>query len=267
MRQAKAFGLAGVLLLAGSLTVKADVWDVGAENDDVLAETQNQLIHGSDQVHDLAAKGSPAVADLDYFQMRATPFSSYYVSVDGTTGDLDFATHPLVLTLRDEANAVLLQSDQIASGSARSLRFQNGTSDFQHRLVLVSGNQTGCTTTCTANSQYRIRLVDTTIAVPRFNNANGQVTVLMIQNVTNGFIDVTSYFWNAAGTQVHSNPIGMIPHQTAISNLGTFPQLQNVTGTITISHTAGLGGLAVKSVALEPATGFSFDTPGLNRPS
>ena len=37
-------------------------------------------------------------------------------------------------------------------------------------------------------------------------------------------------------------------------------------GTITITHDGRYGLLAVKAVALEPSTGFSFDTPGLYKP-
>ena len=34
---------------------------------------------------------------------------------------------------------------------------------------------------------------------------------------------------------------------------------------MTVSHDGRYGELAGKSVALEPATGFSFDSPALNR--
>jgi hypothetical protein len=37
-------------------------------------------------------------------------------------------------------------------------------------------------------------------------------------------------------------------------------------GTLTISHDAGYGGLVGKAVALEPATGFAFDTPLIAKP-
>ena len=37
-------------------------------------------------------------------------------------------------------------------------------------------------------------------------------------------------------------------------------------GTITITHNGRYGQLAVKAVALEPTTGFSFDIPGQHKP-
>jgi hypothetical protein len=39
-----------------------------------------------------------------------------------------------------------------------------------------------------------------------------------------------------------------------------------VSGSITLSHDGRYGELAGKAIALEPATGFSFDTPLLHRP-
>ena len=46
-----------------------------------------------------------------------------------------------------------------------------------------------------------------------------------------------------------------------IFNTSSFVNLQGVGGHITIAHDAPYGGLNVKAVALEPSTGFSFDTP------
>lgn len=40
----------------------------------------------------------------------------------------------------------------------------------------------------------------------------------------------------------------------------------DTTGTITVGHDARYGDLAGKTVALEPATGFSFDTQMVPRP-
>jgi hypothetical protein len=42
---------------------------------------------------------------------------------------------------------------------------------------------------------------------------------------------------------------------------GTIGALAGLSGHAQVAHTAGYGGLAGKAVALEPATGFSFDTP------
>ena len=42
--------------------------------------------------------------------------------------------------------------------------------------------------------------------------------------------------------------------------------VQDSGGSITVTHDGPYAGLTGKAVALEPVTGFSFDTPMLNRP-
>jgi len=108
---------------------------------------------------------------------------------------------------------------------------------------------------------YTIRFWDTTYSVPRWNNSSGQVTVFLIQNLVQAPVTVNVDFYNAAGLQLASTGTTLQPHGLFVFNTGTVPQLANQAGHAYVSHTAGYGGLAGKAVALEPATGFSFDTP------
>lgn len=48
--------------------------------------------------------------------------------------------------------------------------------------------------------------------------------------------------------------------------INTAAFLPGYSGSITVTHDAPYGGLAGKCVTLEPATGFSFDTPLTARP-
>lgn len=98
----------------------------------------------------------------------------------------------------------------------------------------------------------------------RFNNSGTQVSVLLIQNHRATGHSGTAYFWNASGALVGSSPFTLTPKALQVVNTATSAAGQ--AGSITIVHDAGYGGLAVKSVALEPATGFSFDTPGTYLP-
>jgi hypothetical protein len=261
MRYGKGIGLVGVFLLSATFTVKADVWDTSATSDNTATATRNHLVHASDQVHDLAAQGG--VADQDWFLLRNTPYSSFQAVIDGNSVDVNNA----ILTRRDAADpATIVQgSFAIDGGVSRTLLWQNTTNSTENQFILVDGAATSCTTTCTAAATYHIRLFDTTYLVPRFNNANGQVTVLLLQNSTGGTVPWTANYWSVAGALLTQVPGTLTPRQTAVVNLSTIPALQNQTGAITITHLGGYGGLAVKSVALEPATGFSFDTPGTYR--
>jgi hypothetical protein len=49
-------------------------------------------------------------------------------------------------------------------------------------------------------------------------------------------------------------------------NTATVAGVAGQGGTMTIAHDGGYGGLVVKAVALEPSTGFSFDSPGSYKP-
>jgi hypothetical protein len=252
-----------VLVLAGSLSVRADVWDTGTVNDNDPAETRNELTHGLEQIHDIAAQAG--VSDVDWFPLTQQPYSSYVAIVDGLTSDA-----VLDLALRDGANPALkLQaaaSLMPPSLLALHMGIFNNSGVTKASYVRVAGSAASCTTTCDANDQYRIRFFDTTYLIPRFNNANGQVTVLMVQNgITGSGINWTANYWSNAGVLLAQVPSVLQANQSAVINLSTIPALQGQTGTITIAHTAGFGGMAVKSVALEPATGFSFDTLGTYR--
>jgi hypothetical protein len=50
-----------------------------------------------------------------------------------------------------------------------------------------------------------------------------------------------------------------------VLNTATIPAANGVSGSLSVSHDGRYGELAAKSVALEPATGFSFDSPAIVR--
>ena len=56
---------------------------------------------------------------------------------------------------------------------------------------------------------------------------------------------------------------GIAPRGTFVLN--TSAVAPGVSGSLTVSHDAPYGALAGKAVAVEPATGFTFDTPLLPR--
>jgi hypothetical protein len=96
------------------------------------------------------------------------------------------------------------------------------------------------------------------------------VTVLIIQNSTgwnsNNPINGTVYFWSTAGGLLGSQTFSLVGRAALVLNTATVPGAAGAGGTITVTHDGGYGSLTMKSVALEPATGFSFDTPGLYKP-
>jgi hypothetical protein len=56
-----------ILLAAHAWGARADVWDTQSLSDNTLMTTGNELVHGSDQLHDMAALPGPA-PDVDWYQ-------------------------------------------------------------------------------------------------------------------------------------------------------------------------------------------------------
>jgi hypothetical protein len=257
MRDRRVFAVALAVAMA-AVPARADVWDVQADNDNGNT-TQNELVHGSDQIHDLGALAGPA-ADQDWYGIHQKAYSSYEVVVDATSGDLGTG---LALDRVDSGGTVLSTSTSSGVGFSRSLRFANTTAvPNGGEFVRVTAS---CGTNCTASDQYRIRAYETTFAVPRFNNAGSQVTVLVVQNPGDATVTGTVYFWNTGGTLLGSAPLSLAAKETLVLNTATVAGVAGQSGAITVAHDAGYSGLAGKAVALEPSTGFSFDTPMVAR--
>ena len=262
--------LVSCLLLGAAMTANAvDIWD--AAGGDGSGGTDNELIHGSDQVHDLESVGG--VQDEDWFRLSQAPYSSYEVIVDGLTEPV--AQIP-VTTLQsplqvDEVdgmgNVVTAGRAATVIGSARSLRIRNtGPTEIDTRFIRVrTGADGDCTTTCTSTAQYRIRFRETTLMIPRFNNTSTQITVLIMQNGSRDTVNATARFWSPAGALLASQPFTMPPRGGFVLSTPTVSGANGVSGMMTVEHDGRFGEVTGKSVALEPATGFSFDSPGVPR--
>lgn len=249
------------VVLGFGVVLRADVWDFSTDNDNSTT-TDNEMTHGLNQVHDLVAQSGGTVSDFDFYLVTAASRASYEAVVDGQTGDVNISAGNFVRTAADGNTVLQTSSPADLGGSTRSITFENtGVSSTTNYIVVGAG---ACTTTCTTTDQYRMRYYETTVAVPRFNNAGSQVTVLFIQNTGNTTVNGNIYFWSAAGALIASSPFSAGAKDLVVLQTATVTGATS--GSITISNTGRYGVLAVKTVALEPATGFSFDTPGSYRP-
>jgi len=269
MRTMTAVGLTVGLILFGTPTLRAtDYWDVATNNDNGTS-TDNELSHGIEQLHDLEANVGP-VADQDWYKVIAYYRASYEVVIDSMSGDLDLQIPAdNFQRLAVDGTTVLQSSEEENLGSAipgpnRAMRWQMDASTENQFIRVQSAT---CGTGCGAEDRYRISFYETTIAVPRFNNSGGQTTVLIIQGLTGWGrpISGTIYFWLPDAGLYALQTFSLFPTRSTLV-LNTAPVAPGVAGTITIAHDGGYGNLAVKAVALEPSTGFSFDSPGLYKP-
>jgi choice-of-anchor B domain-containing protein len=225
------------------------------DDDPVAAASGRELVHGSVVQADLAAEPGP-LGDQDLYRIAVPPGTSVEVVADGLTGDV----MPLVLQrLASDGTTV------IDSAAGLSLRWENasGAAQDQEQVRVASG---GCTADCDATDRYRIRALDTTASASRFNNSATQATVLLLQNASSE--EVTGHVWfrDGAGAAIGAQAFSLAPRASLALDTRTVPGVAGASGSLTISHTGTYGAIAGKAVAVEPATGFTFDTPLVPRP-
>ena len=225
-------------------------------DDDAASLTTLELTHGSRHVGDAGAD--------DYYRIHQGARSSYEIVVDALNGDV--APGIALARLAADNVTVLQTASPVSGGSSLSLRFENAlpapVSNQHVRLTFatcVSG-------TCGPEDLYRIRAWETTLALSRFNNSATQVTVLVVHNEGSAAVSGHLNFWSAAGAGLLSQPFTVAPRGTLTLNTSGLPAVQGQSGSVTVSHDGPYGSLSGKGVAVEPATGFTFDTALQARP-
>lgn len=256
--------VAGLVLGAGMILGtpgRADDWEFATDTDNGIG-TDNALFHGSEQIHDLGANFPGPTADEDWYLTSVRQFSSYQFVVDGFTGDLDLT--PTSVQRLDANGAIVDNAIVSDAGGVLSLAWlRGGGAAPDTNFVRVQG--ASCGTTCNELDSYRARYYDTTYTIPRFNNSGTQATVLLVQNASDRTCTVTFWFMSTAGTLLNVTFGGAV-NPSGLLVLNTVASVPNQAGSVRIGHTCGYGGLSGKAVSLEPATGFTFDTPVLHRP-
>lgn len=235
---------------AGALAVQ----DAGVTilDDDLPVTAERQLAHG------VTFTGSFDGASVqNRFAVDDPPLASYEVVADAISADV----RPLVMQLYDGSGTpVAMGMPSTLGGTVRLRYFSNAIPNLTRYLVVTSG---GCAT-CGPDDVYRIRAYETTGRVARFNNVGDQATVLILQNPTDALALGRIYFWSASGVRLAETDLQVPAHGTQV--LSTSSLVPGKTGSITVTNTLPYGELRGKAVALEPATGFSFDSPMTYRP-
>lgn len=294
MRKTVPFGTAalvraalwGLCLVAPPAT--ADVWDVGPPGtaaDNQPNSTPNVLVPGAIQTHDLAALGTADTCptapcpDEDWYTVLTYPNTSHEVVLEGVTpnaGAPSLTRHDWFSSGAPVQTATFL-GNGATPGSTRSLRWETpswGTPGMYpaQSIAVARTTPAACGALCDATAQYTIRLYETTAAVPRFNNTGGQVTVLILQNtITYDAGDGThlitgniNFYTGGPGAPPFQVPFLLLETQSLVLNTATVVPGQ--AGRITVTHDGRYGQLVGKATAVEPSTGFSFDTPLVNMP-
>jgi hypothetical protein len=234
-----------------------DVWD--AVGDDGGCSTNVELVHGAVQRHDLQAVAG-IIPDTDFALVQQRAYRSYEVRVSNSALRLAQLVSP---PARVDCSGNIVTAGVPYEGVARdavSIRWD--TSADGPTYIRTGGFLAGPT------SQYDIQLLETTYAIPRFNNSATQQTVLLLQNLRD--VTVTggiAYYGPGGGASpIFVQGFTIAGHGLLVFNTAASPQVAGLSGSILVFHTAGYGGLDGKAVALEPATGFTFDTPLVVKP-
>lgn len=253
------------LVLALLLALGAPPPDLWEDAFDDTAQTMNKMVHGDRQrghtLHDLAG-------DADWVVVEVAARRSYEARVGGGTLPwyspgasvpcLDdcarFARVDAAGQVINQGTGTLLASSAYPnSASDLSVRWVSAVFGIEFlRALQPEGKVSGT---------YDLSFFDTTLDLPRFNNSGTQVTVLIVRNTTMRVITGQIDFYSGAGPHLHQESIVLPVNATLVLNTSTIPALQGASGAATIAHTAGYGELVGKAVAVEPATGFTFDTP------
>jgi len=236
---------------------------IGAESsvarildDDGVAIELHGLEHGDRQVRDLAPVGAAPASHL--YIVTQPPHTSWEVVVDQASGDLGTGAGPAVDRVGNDLTTILQSSAPVGTGPARRLRWRNTGSTTLDSYVRVSS--LACGTDCGSDDVYRVRAYETTGRIPRFNQGGGQVSVVILQNVTSSSISGDVHFWSGSGALLHTQPFTLNAHGAQSLILATMPQLTGLSGTITVPHNGPHGGVVGKAVSVDAVSGLAFDS-------
>jgi len=250
-------------VVTGDQTDPVGANDSDSEDTTVVQRSQAELAHGSRIAGDL--RGVGAAADRDDYRLFQETYASYEVVLDEASGDIGAGQGAVLERIGLDGTTVVQSAAPAGSGPARTLRWVNTiTRPVTDERIRV--RSASCGSDCGSDDVYRLRAYETTATIPRFNNSASQVTVVILQNREAQPVAGTIAFWSAAGGLLLEQPFALAAHGSVAVNTAGLAALAGASGSITVAHDGPYGGLAGKAVALEPGTGFSFDSPLLAKP-
>jgi hypothetical protein len=227
-----------------------DIWEGFAPGDDTC-NTNVELVHGARQIHDL--QSFIIVLDVDWARVQQRKQRSYEVRVVSTPLRTAEIAPPARVNCAGAVQTAGVPYENVARDAVSIRWLSEGDGETFIRTTNPS--------IVSAAAVYEIQLLETTYAVPRFNNSATQQTVLLVQNTRASTVAGEIHFFGPAGALIVSHPFSIPARGLLVLNTSTLGPLAGQSGSALVAHDGGYGALAGKAVALEPATGFTFDTP------
>jgi hypothetical protein len=249
-----------VLTMAFACAGAVRAEDPFEQGDDDTPATQTMLRHGERQIHDL--QGTLPAIDQDWIRVFAQVRHSYEARVNGLYWDNGCGGAPCPRLARVSDDGTVLTAgvadlDDIVvnlAAAGQTVRWTAGASGEEK--LRVRGDEL----VDLPATPYTISFRDTTLLVPRWNSSGSQTTVIVVQNPRSGPVVGLVHFYNASGILLQSVGLSVPAYGVNVISTGSLPLLAGLSGSAQITHDGGYGGLTGKAVALEPSTGFTFDT-------
>jgi hypothetical protein len=248
-------------LLAAAPARAIDPWEAAPFPDDNSA-TLNTLGHGGEQTHDLD-QGGTATNDIDWVTVPTLARHSYEARLSNASVQFDWGACTDCAQFERVSSTGTILTDDVGTvnegglesydRSVRWIASANATNEF----VRITGHQD---VTETSSAVYTLRFFDTTYSIPRWNQTGTQTTVFLVTNLTQAAASVSVHFYNASGSLLATASYSLPANGLNVLSTGSVAALAGQSGHAHVVHTAGYGGLSGKAVALEPSTGFTFDT-------
>ena len=268
MRTLRAVTALALILGAGRASA-FDRWDTPsiADCEDDERVTCTELGHGARQTHDLQVEN--LFRDNDWMVAETKAGHSYEVRLVSSNLQLSTPLWSTAVTLKRWADVSELQSGSAPNGAgpvfgaatSLVLRWLADSVDDRREWIQVSAPSTPGGLTLTASDQYEVELLDTTYFASRWNQVGTQSSVFLVQNVSSAPVEGKIYFYDSDANLAFTQPFSIARNGLYVVSTGSLAPLAGKSGSAAVVHTGGYGALAGKVVSLEPATGFTFDTP------
>ena len=169
-------------------------------DDDAASLSALELTHGA------VLRADAAGGTADFYRLGQSPRASYEVVLDAVSGDAVPGPAARAPGRGQRDRPAGRDRGRHRLGGQPALAEHGGRGAVTAEHLRVAG--AACGGACGPDDVYRLRAYETTASVPRFNNAGGQGSVLVLQNTGVAAVTGTAYFWSADGLLLAERPLG-----------------------------------------------------------
>jgi ELWxxDGT repeat protein len=202
------------------------------------------------------AHGAVATGDLTtpaYFRLATHPLASYEAVLDNAGGS--FLPRLLRRWRRSPVDANPSSMAGATSGRVAGLRwFDVFDGSEEYLQVATFLDEPG-----TPTDVFRVRLLETTLRGPRFQNTGTNATTLVLQNAGTAALGGRALFFDEGGAALHDEPFTVPVNGVFVKRLSDIAALAGRAGSLLVVHDGAYGAVAGKTVTVDSVSGLAFD--------